>query len=324
MFDHTSLIKTEGNVLNFDDSFVGETREFNVLIKNYEVAVSVKGTRYVTGTIQNGSVTCGFKIWDAVLVSSFETAAPVGKAMKVTGKAADYKGTHEWHIVNFTGEPTSDISSVMPCVPDLDGLWKAFCDRIAELPTEWQVTLNYIFHGVDDKDMLTLFKNCWGGAKIHDARCGGALAHTMKMLNIFDTLVKNDPRLEEISPIMKTAIIVHDLGKCEEMINGVYQANSFVPHTQRIAAYMGRWQKEITAQIGEDNYYRLMSAVLGHHGGLGGDAAPRSIYAYILHLIDMLESQTTAIFDQLDNGTNLKMSSSGDCTVWHNEFTLYV
>lgn len=324
MFKYTDLLKENDNVLNFNDDFVGSQREFTAMIKNYEVCVSSRGTAYVTGTLQNNSVTCGFKIWESALVTAFDSNKPVGKAIKVLAKAADYKGTHEWHIVEFKSEPSTDISAIMPCVPNLDELWQNFCNRINSLPVEWQKTINYAFHGVDDKDLMTMFKLGWGGAKVHDARTGGLLAHTMKMLNIFDALVANDSRLAVMSDIMQTAIILHDLGKVEEMVNGVYQPNSFVHHPQRIGVYLGRWQKEIITEIGEDNYYRLMSAVLGHHGGLGGDSEPTTIYAYILHLIDLLEAHTTSIMDQLGNSGSLKLNSTGEPIVWHNEFKLFV
>ena len=46
-------------------------------------------------------------------------------------------------------------------------------------------------------------------------------------------------------------------------------------------------------------YYEIVSVLQGHHGEFGD--APVTVLAYIVHLIDMLDSQTTGIFDKIES-----------------------
>ena len=49
----------------------------------------------------------------------------------------------------------------------------------------------------------------------------------------------------------------------------------------------------------ENFYYELISVLQGHHGKEWGDA-PNTVLAYLVHLIDMVDSQTTGIFDKIE------------------------
>lgn len=353
MFDYKDIMHTPVNELAFDASFVnGVKNELHGIIKNMTVRVAKNGSEFVTGTLQNQSVSIGFKIWGDAMVSDdvlstvnnmlvASGAAPLtnistgtnlvalckafplqGKCITFAAKASEFNGVYEWHIQSIKAIRT-DTMNYMPHVPNVDDLWNELMSYITSLPQEWQSAMNYVFHGADNVDFLTEFKKAWGGSTQHDAKYGGLLSHTVKMLRIWDTLKKNDVRLVQINEIMTTAIILHDLGKCEEIVDGCYTPTSIVTHPQRFALYMGRWQKEIMTLLGEDNFFRLCSAVLGHHNGFG-DPESRSIYAMILHYIDLLEAKTTSIFDMLDNANSLKKSSSGNYYIAMDERTLYI
>ena len=353
MFDYKSLMHTPVNELAFEANFVnGVKNDLHGIVKNMQVRVTKNGAEFVSGTLQNQSVSIGFKIWSDALISDAALstvnnmlvasgAAPItntntsaslvsvckafplqGKNITFSATAKEFNGVYEWHIQSVKAI-SNDTMSLMPHVTNVEDLWNEFMTYVTSLPQEWQSVMNYVFHGVDNVDLFTEFKKAWGGSTLHDAKYGGLLSHTLKMLRIFDTMKKNDVRLVQINEIMTTAIILHDLGKCEEIVDGCYTPTSIVPHPQRVALYIGRWQKEIIALIGEDNFFRLCSAVLGHHNGFG-DPEARSIYAVILHYIDLLEAKTTSIFDMLDNANSLKKSSSGNYYIGMDERTLYI
>lgn len=352
MFDYKTIMHTPVNELAFDASFVnGVKHDLHGIVKSMSVRVAKNGAEFVTGTLQNQGVSIGFKIWsdaivdDAVVnsinnmlvasgaapLNALSTSSLVGlcKAFSLQGKcitfsatAKEFNGIYEWHIQSVKSI-SNDVTNYMPHVQNVDDLWNEFMTYVNGLPQAWQGVMNYVFHGAENVDFFTEFKKAWGGSTLHDAKYGGLLSHTVKMLRIFDTLKKNDVRLVQIDELMTTAIILHDLGKCEEIVDGCYTPTSIVPHPQRFALYMGRWQKEIMGLIGEDNFFRLCSAVLGHHNGFG-DPESRSIYAAILHYIDMLEAKTTSIFDMLDNANSLKKSSSGNYYIAMDERTLYI
>lgn len=175
-----------------------------------------------------------------------------------------------------------------------------------------QGVLNALFSNGDFADK---FKKTWAGERMHDAVVGGLLNHTMKMLRIARTLQSNDTRLDEYADLIYLSIIVHDIGKIEELgVDGSYKENSFYGHRMYGVERVMSIKQEIITTYGEKFYYHLQSVVQGHHGEYGDE--PVTAWAYIVHLIDMLESQLTHVLDSIHNGDI--GYRAGETTVWTN------
>ena len=152
------------------------------------------------------------------------------------------------------------------------------------------------------ENLFPRFKEEFAGKKMHDAQIGGLMHHTTKMLKIAKILVENEPRMLQIegfTDLLYLGISLHDIGKVYEMKLGVYQPNSFVTHrtlgTEMIAKY-----KDLICQLyNETFYYHILAIINGHHGEYG--ERPQTLLAYIIHLIDMLEANTTGAFDRIEN-----------------------
>jgi 3'-5' exoribonuclease len=116
-------------------------------------------------------------------------------------------------------------------------------------------------------------------------------------------------------------INLHDIGKIKEMKDGDYRKNSFVTHREFGVELLYANRALITEKFDDDFFYRLISIIRGHHDEYEEKA--KTVYAYIVHLIDMLDSQVTHILDVVE-GEGLKEDSSGDKFVQARDAKWYV
>lgn len=65
----------------------------------------------------------------------------------------------------------------------------------------------------------------------------------------------------------------------------------------------------------DDFFYRLLDVIRGHHHAY--DIKAKTIYGYIVHLIDMVDSQVTRLMDTLES-LQYGETSSGEKTVGHH------
>lgn len=137
----------------------------------------------------------------------------------------------------------------------------------------------------------------------HDACRGGLAAHTLKMLNICKAMVDNDKRLTPCAGLLYTGIFVHDIGKVEEYRDGEVQPNTCQSHRVLALDYLASCKNFIVEKVGIENYRRLQSIVLTHHHEFG--APCDTLWAFLVHLIDMLDAYAVMGLDTMESPTAL-------------------
>ena len=161
----------------------------------------------------------------------------------------------------------------------------------------------------------------YAGMTMHDACPGGVANHTLKMLRILETVINNDERIRPWTDLLVLGVNFHDVGKVKEMLNGVYRKNSFVTHREFGVELLSSHKDYITKLFDDDFYYRLISIIRGHHNEYEEKA--KTVYAYFVFLIDMLDSQVTHVLDAVE-GDNLKEESSGEKALASYDQKLYI
>lgn len=290
-----------------------------VCITELSVATSKNGKDYMTGKMRYGSKTFVFKIWDSTLVSVYKQALPelvLPKVAMVTGAVSTYMGSLDYSLSSVTFEHQNIAATQLTpahFAPMLNSteLYQKLCDFInTEVSENWVSVLmlvmnlrENVFHGKVDaegKRILDMLKEAWAASGNHDAVLGGLMAHVLKMLRFAKTLVEHDPFYAEHKDLIYAGIILHDIGKVQEIVDGKYTKNSFVSHRVMGVEYLAMLKPDIVAQIGEDAYYRLVSIIVGHHDQFGTPAD--SVWAYVVHLIDMLDTWTTMMREAVEQG----------------------
>lgn len=290
----------------------GEKVSGTVYVKSMEIKVAKNQSRYLQGLLADNKDLISFKVWGDY-AETFATAHKNSPIMHIEGKVNVYNEMVS--IVITKTLPATDGLAIADFVSghDRSAIETEFYEINKRLlSTNAYETLNVILR---DKVKERFFLE-YAGMSMHDACPSGVANHTLKMLRIAEVLLTNDPRLVQWTDLLILGIDLHDVGKVKEMYNGNYRKNSFVTHREFGAELLCANKSFVEAQHGDDFYYRLLSIIRGHHDEFEEKA--KTVYAYIVHLIDMLDSQTTHILDVVE-GDTLKIETSGDsCIVSHD------
>lgn len=143
------------------------------------------------------------------------------------------------------------------------------------------------------------FKTEFAASKVHDAQKHGLMHHTLKMVDIYNKVKVMYPKLYRKldNNFMVIAIVLHDVGKIYEYEDGKRTKYSYGTHHLFGIEIIHNHKDYIISRFGEDFYYRLQSVILQHHGEFG--ERPQTIEAYVIHLIDMLESRMQMLEESL-------------------------
>jgi len=267
---------------------------------------------FITGTFRNKQHSIGVKMWDNSSVEKFSNTDMSGGVFKVSGEVKDYKGDLDIHVQSIERCTTVSEKSFLKSV-DIEGVFAKFATFIGENISEKGETVLSAFFGAEG--IYDSFKHEFAGTKMHDAQVGGLMSHTLKMLHIAKTLVNNDDRLKQHSDLLYMGIILHDVGKVHEYKVGVQTPRGFVTHRIFGIEMLSRYKTDIVKLYDEDFYYHLLAIIQGHHGPYG--EPPKTVWALVIHYIDMLESFCTGTLDRIDSG-DAGSGSAGQKTVSHD------
>jgi len=273
-----------------------------VYLANYKKLPKKDGKSfYIAGTFTNREDSLSFKVWDAPLIDFMSENDMTGQVVKINGSAGSYQNNIDVKLTSIEAVDESVCpKSTFLKSANVEGLFKEFTDFVnAELSPNAVKVLLGIFK---NENLFPRFKEEFAGNKMHDAQIGGLLHHTVKMMKIGKVVYENEPRMNSLQyfkDMFFLSIILHDIGKVFEMNFGVYQENSFVTHRILGIEMLVKYKSAIVELFDENFYYEIISVLQGHHGEFGD--APVSVLAYLVHLIDMIDSQTTGIFDKIES-----------------------
>lgn len=278
-----------------------------VLVKSFETKpMQKKKQDYGTGYFEDVTGTISFKAWESDVVDVLKAGAVQGKVISIDGECtfSSYSNMLEIKITGVRGEvegynPDNYIRSC-----DIEGNRGKFNKLVNEHLSEPYAKALMVVLGqplTDEKEgnLFSEFKVEQAAHSVHDALKGGLMNHTLKMCNIANVLIESDERLKPYKDILLISVILHDIGKVYEYDKGEKTNIGFVTHHVLGVEILAKVKDEVVKLIGEESYYRILSVIQGHHGEFGD--RPTSIYAYIIHLIDMLDSKTTSIMSKIEN-----------------------
>lgn len=296
----------------------GENISGNVYIQTLEIKVAKNLKKYAQGFMIDNKTIVAYKVWGDFLDEFTTFYNSNGPIMNITGKINVFNDTTSIIITNV--KPATAIFSISDFISghDQSSIEKEFYainERLLS-PAAFNI-LNCILNG----EIKERFFLEYAGMKMHDACPSGVSNHTLKMLRILDTLLKNDNRLIPWTDILVLGIDFHDIGKVKELNNGNYTKNSFVSHREFGVELLHNNKDFIISNTNEDFYYRLISIIRGHHDEFEEKA--KTVYARIVHLIDMIDAQVSHFLDVVE-GENIKQEASGDYCIDSVTGKLYI
>lgn len=273
------------------------TGEGIILLKQREKGITSSGSPKITGVVANEDE-INFNCWESneayknMKLSVFENGNIIIKAKYEINKFGLV--INSFDLVDGYS-PDDFLSHKYDALEKENELYDAIKQSGATEKSE--MIINKILHFKENDYISERFHKEYAAKSHHDNCSTGLLAHSCKCLQLYNG-IKRPYKIfsdERINDLMVISLVIHDIGKIFEMVNGVYQKNSYVTHRGLGLEYYAKYKDVIVETYDEDFYYMIFSVIQQHHGEYGEE--PRTLYAYIVHMIDDMESKMTSIDD---------------------------
>lgn len=137
----------------------------------------------------------------------------------------------------------------------------------------------------------------------HDGVIGGLLNHLRKLVKYGSVAMGEYSKTftQTERDLVFLGLVLHDMGKLYELKDGAYWEESIVPHTVSGIWFLEKYREDIEGRYGRMFYLELVAIISQHHGEFG--ERPKTVYAYLVHVIDLLDSRVSGLQKKLDEGT---------------------
>ncbi len=264
---------------------------------------SGKKNDFMVGRFVNKDQDVEFKIWEENI---FRTVVENGQGIyHVDVEGSEFNGQQYLTVYRIEKETDPNISKrdFLDAIPRdlIIQMWQEVRRDLDELGTQ-QKTWDLVEKIVNGPKIKGRFMNEGAAITHHDSIIGGLAHHTLKMLRILVSVIKNNVYLLDYVDLLTLGIFVHDIGKVFEYneleIGEFWYAN----HRVQGIEYLAEFKDTIIASYDEAFYRQIQSIIVGHHGEYGD--RPTTIAAGIVHYIDTAESQITELVDMEKKSTD--------------------
>lgn len=257
------------------------------LIQTYQKQPTKTGGTFIGGKLSTKEGTIDFKAWSSSnAYKCLSDNEMVGKCALIAGGVNIYNGMKSIVLQSAVEVENANPLDYMLMKYNVD----AYYEKLHEIMRK-----NCSENGYKVFDMIISkhaerFKHEFAATFHHDACVGGLLAHTFKMCQMI-SMVRIYPNISnKVSrDLLYVGCALHDIGKIYEYENGsLSHVGEVISHTTLGIPIIEEFHDNITDLMGEEFFCALMSIISGHHGEYG--EPPRTVVAYVIHLIDLLES----------------------------------
>ncbi len=251
------------------------------------------GSPYIRLLLADKTGTLRGNIWENNIANCDEEILKPGIIVKIWAKVEDFQGKLQLNITSigkaseYNEEDFIEISA-----RNLDVMRKELEKHIQSIEDEaLKDFMNYILSLEEIKDK---FYTHPAANKIHHGYQSGLLEHILEMLDMSDALLKYYPQANK--SLVKAGIILHDIGKLDEIINEKIVIEKSVEGRLLGHITLGY---ELLLKYGEkalpkNTLLKLKHILLSHHGSLefGSPVVPMIIEAIIVHQLDDTSAKT--------------------------------
>ena len=282
-----------------------------VLINGYQLTPQKNGGFYISGTLQ-AMGTIPFKVWSSTVGDSLYAKMSGGESLfkgsicYVEGKVDRYGGNFSLVLNDGRVIDGEDIglkeSDFLEDVYDVGAFWQSLIGVLKKNCSERAVIMfERVISDVKER-FMTEFAAVWH----HDNCKAGLLAHTTKVVRMASLIRMYPESTKKISPdVLFIGCALHDIGKVYEYgLGAVTDEGKVLSHHTFGVLFCASHKKDIVEALGLEGYRLLLSIIEQHHGEYG--ERPRTVAAYVVHRLDMLESVLTSV------NTLLKDSPDGN------------
>ena len=269
------------------------------------------GDDFLDLTVMDKSGRMPAKIWNNV--DEYFKLIQAGEIYKMSGEIKDYKGKKQITVNHLRVIAVSDTDfdrSDFDETPPFDTaalLNNMFSLLTANLTNPHLLQLVEFFR----EEYGPTFQKAYGAQKIHHAFAGGLLQHTVSVLEMALAIA---PHYGLDKELLLIGALFHDIGKTAEFktqpalettLEGgllghvVISLTIFLDLKNRISGFPA------------DLSTRIQHMIVSHHGEkeYGAPEVPKTREAYLLHVLDLLDSRMNIFSEQLKSGGGQKFFS---------------
>ena len=251
------------------------------------------------------------KIWNNV--DEYYKLIQAGEIYKISGEIKDYKGKKQItvnHLRAIAANDTDFNRTDYDEIPPFDCaslLAEMFSLLATNLTNPFLLKLVELFK----EEYGPTIQQAYGAQKIHHAFAGGLLQHTHSLLEMALALA---PHYDLDKELLLIGALFHDIGKTAEF------KTQPALETTLDGGLLGHVVISLTIFLNLKNRITDFPAVLSahiqhlivsHHGEkeYGAPEVPKTPEAYLLHLLDLLDSRMNIFSEQLKSGDGQKLFS---------------
>lgn len=286
----------------------GQRISFMAVFQNIEERL----TRNQSSSFLTGNLHCvgavPFKVWsNAQCFVELKCNADtyLGVVCEFTGKVNIYEGQYSVIIESCRlakGNNVPDVMDFYDSKYDGERYWGMLYSMIQKNCSENAIKVFDMIMETYKDSFLTEF----AAISHHDNCKSGLLGHSTKLvklesvLNMYPEVVKRSGGKD----VLYIGGALHDIGKVLEYFNGsISNIGRRISHMVAGAMILSDFEKEIVDLMGEEFYLNIVAIVSEHAGEYG--ERPRTVGAYVIHLLDMLESRLASLEEIAGNPQQL-------------------
>jgi 3'-5' exoribonuclease len=289
----------------------GETVNWYYRVQEIVKKKTKNGDDFLDLTVMDKSGRMPAKIWNNV--DEYYQLIQAGEIYKVSGEIKDYKGKKQITINRLRAIAADDADfnrADFDETPPFDSaalLAEMFSLLAANL------TNPHLLHLVEffKEEYGPTFQKAYGAQKIHHAFSGGLLQHTDSVLKMVLLLA---PHYGLDKELLLIGALFHDIGKTAE-----FKTQPALETTLE-GGLLGHVVISLTIFLNLKNRIpdfpaalstRIEHLIISHHGEkeFGAPEVPKTPEAYLLHLLDLLDSRMNIFAEQLRSGDQQKLFS---------------
>lgn len=276
------------------------------LINRVETKYTTDGSMYLDFLLQDVSGEVVAKLWSATEADSLKFKA--GARVEVSGEVVSYRKELQLKLRNIEINESIDIEHFLPSAPiEKDLLRDNILEYVLKIDnSDIRKLVNALINKYDEK----LFSYP-AASKNHHEYVNGLAHHISSMLELGEKICDLYPILN--SDLIYAGIILHDVGKVEELTGNVAteytMAGKLLGHITIASNEIEVLAREL--EIDFEIKVLLQHLVLSHHGKLefGSPKLPLIIEAEILTYIDNIDARMNTLSKALANTNEEEFTS---------------
>ena len=251
------------------------------------------------------------KVWNKV-EETYKLIRP-GEIYKISGEVREYRGRMQFTVSHVRAIAAGDPGFVpgdfdeAPAFDSAALLAEAFAMLDDNIRDPHLRRLSELFQ----QEYGPVFAQAYGAQKIHHAFPGGLLQHTHALLKLVLAVA---PHYGLDTELLLIGALFHDIGKTAEFRTQpaleTTLAGGLLGHLVISLTIFLDMKKRIP-DFPEPLSVRLQHLIVAHHGEkeFGSPEVPKTREAYLLHILDLLDSRMSIFSEQLKVGDAQKLFS---------------